>query len=131
LKFSSGVCRFALLVRHATRQAPSIFKDSRGLLLCSGRGISHFSLKLRPYQLVTSYSVEQPETIVIFRGLAVCRESLRSLEAPVGFCDGSEPDEIGIDEYRPDEMDTTDVTGLTDCHVTRKGIYIARLPSPS
>ena len=45
------------------------------------------------------------------------------------YCDGSEPNEIGIDEYGPDEMGITDVTGLTDCHVTRKGIYIARPPS--
>jgi hypothetical protein len=40
-------------------------------------------------------------------------------------CDGSEPDEIGIDEYRVDESrDLRTVTGLIDSHVSRKGIYL-------
>jgi hypothetical protein len=45
-------------------------------------------------------------------------------------CDGSEPYEIGIDEYELDEIrDLWTVTGLTDSQVTRKGIYIACSPS--
>jgi hypothetical protein len=48
----------------------------------------------------------------------------------VGACDGSEPYEIGIDEYKLDEIrDLRSVTGLMDGQVTRKGIYIARSPS--
>ena len=54
----------------------------------------------------------------------------RSESTSIELTRGSEPDETRIDEYRPNESrDLRTVTGLTDSHVTRKGIYIARSPS--
>ena len=54
----------------------------------------------------------------------------RSESTSIESTRGSEPDETRTDEYRPDEgRDLRTVMGLTDSHVTRKGIYIARSPS--
>jgi hypothetical protein len=54
----------------------------------------------------------------------------RSESTSIESTRGSEPDETRIDEYRPNESrDLRTVTGLTDSHVTRKGIHIARSPS--